>query len=173
MNADTTLFYRYIRSRSNLIYYEYAYSSLTIQLCEEPSIMSIYSIDTDTNNYNSLGNHTHQQEELIARKLRYQYYDITNSEKEDYLNHIHDITYMPDVIFINGPYKIACALHVFLEIDETRHVIINISIINPEYKILFKYFRIENAGTNLTVLQKRLDVMFDMEDLTYYKNFDI
>lgn len=173
MNADTALFYRYIRSRHDLIYYEYAYSSLTIQLCEEPSVMSIHSLDTDKNNYNSIGNHTRQQEELIARKLRYTYYDITNGEKEDYLNNIHDITYMPDVIFINGPYKIACALHVFLEIDEARHVIINISIINPEYKILHKYFIVENIGTNLTVLQKRLDVVFDNKDLEYYKNFDI
>jgi precorrin-6B methylase 2 len=173
MDADTALIYRYIRARPSLIYYEYAYSSLTIQICEEPSIMSIYSIDSDKNNYDSLGNHTRQQEELIARKLRYKYYHIANSEKEQYLNHIHDIMYMPDVIFINGSYRIACALHVFLEIDEARHVIINISIINPEYKILLKYFFVEKAGTNLTVLQKRLDVTFDMEDLEYYKNFDI
>ena len=80
---------------------------------------------------------------------------------------------MPDVIFINGSYKIACALHVFLEIDEARHVIINVSIINPEYKILHKYFIVENVGINLTVLQKRMDVVFDNEDLEYYKNFDI
>ena len=173
MNADTALFYRYIRSRSDLIYYEYAYSSLTIQMCEELCVMSIYSLDADQNNYDSLGNHTRQQEELIARKLRYKYYDITNGEKEEYFNHIHDITYMPDVIFINGPYKIACALHVFLEIDEARHVIINVSIINPEYKILLKYFIVENIGTNLTVLKKRMDVNFDSEDLEYYKNFDI
>jgi precorrin-6B methylase 2 len=135
--------------------------------------MSVYSLDTDKNNYDSLGNHTCQQEELIARKLRYKYYDITNGEKEHYLNYIHEVTYMPDLIFINGSYKIACALHVFLEIDEARHVMINISILNPEYKILLKYFVVEHIGTNLTVLQKRMNVAFNMEDLEYYKNFDI
>ena len=170
MIGDIDIFYRYVRSRPNLIYFEYAYSSLTLKLCEEPNIMSIYTIDSNENNYNSLGNYTNQQNSLIARKLRYKYYDISNNEKLQYLNQIHEITYLPDIIFINGPYKLACALHVFLEIDEARYVIINISTDNPDYYILIKYFHIEYKGHNLSILQKRMDVEFDIYDLAKYEN---
>jgi hypothetical protein len=95
-----------------------------------------------------------------------------NTPKEHYLNYFQHITttfYMPDIVLIDGRFRVACALYTHMAVDDNATILFDDFTDRPFYHDVLKYFHIIETVGRLVVLKKKIDTVIDQADIDQYE----
>lgn len=83
----------------------------------------------------------------------------------------NNVSKTPDVVFVDGRFRVACALESWSNMSEYSKLIVHDYTKRPEYHIIEKYFTKEESAHTLCVFAKRNDVDTDElhKDIEIYK----
>ncbi len=166
-NAEKKTFYKYLDKSIN--YLEYGSGGSTIQALSRKNIKNIYSVESDKEWYNMIldiykNNNIYQKNKIFM----YFYVDLNalpntygypinaniNSMKQ-YANTIESIKNINfDLIFIDGRFRVACALYCLLKIDNNCIVIVDDMVGRDYYNIIYDYYNVIETVGRMVVLKK-------------------
>lgn len=148
------------------IYYEFGSGGSTYKAIHAENITKIYSVESDTAYFNST------MATLVSDKLERIHvsvgaknnlgYPSSSAKYNDwslYFKHIDSIDTIPDLVLIDGRWRVACALHTWMRCDTHTIILFDDYYDRPHYHIVDKYFTtIERVG-RMAVLRKKPEAM--------------
>ena len=174
--TDIQLFYKYL-DKSHC-YFEYGSGGSTYQAYIRDNISKIYSVESDIEWQNKLKNITSNSD-----KINHIYIDInaepnnwgnpgdlaTDEQKQLYSRQItllaDDDKRAIDCVFIDGRFRVACALHTFNTINDDTFVLFDDFIPRRHYHIVMNYYDIIEHASQLVVLKKKKDCIPPSKEL--------
>ncbi len=177
-NVEKALFYKYLLAPTTRTYYEFGSGGSTYKAINAPNIDKIVSMESDTTYYiNTLS-------QLTSPKCERIFVDVGSfnnwgnpalglpkSRYELYFKHISSISWVPDLVLIDGRWRVACALHTWRKIVGTETVVLVDDFQRPEYASILKYFNIIERAGNMVALKARVDIkMIGSEDFDKYES---
>jgi hypothetical protein len=162
----------YLKLPTTKTYYEYGSDNILVA-SNHKNIEKITIIESD--------GQTNYYAKLIAKeneKIDLQYIDVGSYgtlgfPKQfnlglDYYTHIDKLDYVPDVIMINGRWRVECALHAFNKANEDT-IILFYDWDREEYKGIFAAFDLEKVVGKLARLTKKKDEVIPTDALFFYQ----
>lgn len=86
----------------------------------------------------------------------------------DYYTHIDKLNYIPDVIMINGRWRVECALHAFNKANDDT-IILFYDWEKEEYKGIFAAYYLDKVVGKLARLIKKKDEVIPTDALFFYQ----
>lgn len=180
--AETATLMKYLKSRKELFYYEFGSGGSTYVACETPNVKTIWSMESDTAYFEKLSAEPVIKQAINSKKLTYMLaevgcrnnwgHPVPGTPKEHWLNyfqHITDLYYMPDVILIDGRFRVACALYTHMVVDEHATILFDDFTDRSFYHDVLKYFYIIETIGRLVVLKKKINTEIDQADIDQYE----
>lgn len=162
---DKNMFFKYIKNRK--IYFEWGCGGSTFQLSKKKNIKTIYSVESDLEwikKVNSkLKNYQKNKINWIENDLNtesntwgYPSLDCPLKKKIDYSSQILNIKEIPDIILIDGRFRVSCALKSYNIIDLETILVFDDFLNRKYYHIILEYFKIINKTKDncMAILQK-------------------
>jgi len=178
---ERDIFIEYLKSKDQLKYYEFGSGGSTYVACQEKNVSHICSQESDTFFYNKLKKMPVIMN-AMNNKLTYVLTEVgcnnnwgypkEGTPKEKYLPYfrsIRDYTGIPDLVLIDGRFRVACALNTWFIIDEHTIVLFDDFSDRSYYHIVLKYFHVINIVGRMAVFKKNVDVTMDENDLEKYE----
>jgi hypothetical protein len=181
---EIELFKRYIGSARH--YLEFGSGGSTYLASLNPLIEYIASVEGLESWINKCSKLKQIKRLMASNKLAFHYIDYNagddcgkpiNNEKSQMFNVYSDIVtkYAPrtfDTIFIDGRFRVACALKAYDFIDSKARIMFHDYMSRPEYKVIEEFFTVVDSVDSMAVLQKRADINRDNleEYIDYYKD---
>lgn len=176
---ETELFIRCLKSKPNLNYYEFGSGGSTYVACEAKHVRHIWSQESDTAFFKNM-----KKDPVInnATKLTYTLtevgchnnwgYPAKGVLKEQWLPYfrtIRTVDPIPDLILIDGRFRVACALNAWLAVNENTLVLFDDFTDRSHYHATLKYFTIVETVGRMVLLKKNMGVTMDEKDLDMYE----
>lgn len=180
---EREIFMEYLKSKEQLKYYEFGSGGSTYVACEEKNVSHICSQESDTSFFYKL-----QKEPVIInainnKKLTYILTEVgckdnwgypeEDTPKEKYLPYFRTIrayTEIPDIVLIDGRFRVACALNTWFIINESTIILFDDFTDRSYYHITLKYFHVLKTVGRMVVLKKKIDVRMDENDIEKYES---
>ena len=86
-----------------------------------------------------------------------------------YFRTIRTVDPIPDLVLIDGRFRVACALNAWLAVDTHTLVLFDDFTNRPHYHTVLKYFTIVETVGRMVLLKKYMDVTMDEKDLDKYE----
>lgn len=173
--AEKRLFYKFLYSPDTRFYYEFGSGGSTYKAIRAPNIERIVSMESDTSYYIST------QGLLSAPKCERILIEVGAkndwgnplpglplSQYELYFKHIDSIGVAPDLVLIDGRWRVACALHAWAKCSARTVLLVDDSQ-RAEYAGILKYFVVIDSAGDMVALKARPDVVIDPEDFRKYE----
>jgi 16S rRNA G966 N2-methylase RsmD len=181
-NEEKNTFYKYLDKSIN--YLEYGSGGSTIQALSRKNIKNIVSVESDkewhnmileiyknNNNLNKNNNFIYFYVELNALPNTYGYpINASYNNMKQYANTIENIKDIKfDLIFIDGRFRVACALYCLKHIDNNCIVIVDDIVGRDYYNIIYDYYTVIETIGRMVVLKKK-NILPDNSILQQYTN---
>jgi hypothetical protein len=173
--AEKRLFYKFLHSPETRFYYEFGSGGSTYKAIRAPNIERIVSMESDTAYYIStqgLLSAPKCERILIEVGARNNWGnplpDLPLSQYELYFKHIDSIGAAPDLILIDGRWRVACALHAWAKCS-ARTVVLVDDFQRAEYADILKYFTVIDSVGSMVALKANPDIVIDTEDFRKYE----
>lgn len=168
-NKEIELLSKYMNIAN--IYFEFGSGGSTNFAINTKNIKKIYSIDTDKKWLDKF-NH---------KKLYKKYIDIgpvksfgnpkNESKKKNwmlYSDSISDIVETPDMVLIDGRFRVACGLKTWLKSNNNTNILIHDFTNREHYHILLNFYEIKESEDTLVVMNKK-ETNIDINEI--YENY--
>ncbi len=140
-----------------------------------PNIKTIHSVDSTIEWINQA-----QKDNNVKEKVTFHYVDINadphnwGQPKDEskiqawpnYSSALQNLSYYPDMVFIDGRFRVACALKSIENIRDDSYLIIHDYVNRPQYHIIEKYFQRKDEADTLCILKKKKNI--DMDEVSWY-----
>ena len=181
-NEEKKTFYKYLDKSIN--YLEYGSGGSTIQALSRKNINKIVSVESDKEWYNMIldiyknndfnkknDNFIYVHIELNALPNTYGYPINANyNNMKQYANMIGSIKDIKfDLIFIDGRFRVACALYCLKHIDDNCIVIVDDMVGRDYYNTIYMYYNVIETVGRMVVLKKK-NILPDDNILEKYTN---
>ena len=160
----------YLKLPTTKSYYDYGSKTFLIPL-NYNNIETIELMESDEQQHLTNQN-------IIDNKLKLHYVDVDSYGMDgfpkqfhmglDYYTHIDKLDYVPDVIMINGRWRVECALHVFNKATEDT-IILLYDYDKPEYRGIYAAYHIESVVDNLARITKKKDEVIPKDAFFFYQ----
>ena len=171
---DKKLFYDYLNK--SRYYFEYGSGGSTYQACIRNNILKVYSVESDLEWHNKIKNSTLKQ---YNNKINYMYANLntlpntwgdpgpncTDLQKKSYSDKIKLLSSEEqkkiDIVFIDGRFRVACALKCHKLINNNCIVIIDDFFKRTHYHKVLDYYNIINKTNDdrmVFLIKKNIDV---------------
>ena len=147
--AEQGLFYKYLYSPGTRFYYEFGSGGSTYKAIHAPNITRVISMESDTSYYIST------LPQLSAPHCERIFVDVgaynnwgnpaagvPKSRYELYFKHIDSVPVLPDLVLIDGRWRVACALHIALRCVGAGTVVLVDDFQRSEYAAILDYYDI-------------------------------
>ena len=148
-NKDIKLFYKYLDKATH--YFEFGSGGSTYQSSLRDNIKSITSIESDREWFTFIDNKKISKLNLIYNDLEAETdnygYPGSDCSQQKMINYSSQILYVkqkPDLILVDGRFRVACALKSFY-IDDC-FIALDDFLDRPDYHILLEFFDIVNKS---------------------------
>jgi predicted RNA methylase len=151
--------------------FEFGCGGSTSLMCDIKNIKTIHSVDSDKNWINRV-------KKQVGEKVNFHFIDINAdpsnfghpkdqskiSEWPNYSSVLKNLSnYYPDLIFIDGRFRVACALKSIEKMKPYSYLIIHDYHPSRNYNIIEKWFKKIDSAGNLCVFTKKESI--DMEQV--------
>lgn len=157
--AEKAMFLKYLYNPAVKFYYEFGSGGSTYKAIGAPNIEQIISIESDTSYYlSTLTMLTDPKCERIFVDVNsfnnwgYPSTDTPQSKYELYFKHIKSLSIEPDLILIDGRWRVACALHAWEKSGDHTVIIVD-DFQRAEYKHILNHYNIIEATGNSVALR--------------------
>ena len=160
---DIKIFRKYLEKGNRCFEFGCGYS--TLYIAKIPNIEKVISIENNIEWFEKIEQKI--EDEKMGDIIQLKYIDTDSDHSswgfpksknlKKFRNYYtsYDIEFKADTIFIDGRFRISCALDILDKIDTTIWVIIDDFSNRPEYHVLLKYYEKEECGKILVVLKKK------------------
>lgn len=161
---EKALFYKHLYAAETRFYYEFGSGGSTFKAIHAPNIARIVSLESDTSYYiNTLP-------QLTAPKCERIFVDvdcfnnwgnpaagIPKSRYELYFKHFDSVSPLPDLVLIDGRWRVACALHVWMRSAAAagKTLVLVDDFQRAEYSTILDYFDVVERAGNMVALRPR------------------
>jgi hypothetical protein len=172
-DKERDLFLSYLHRPSTRFYYEFGSGGSTAAAIAAPNVQKIISMESDTGFYESTA--TALQSEKCTRIL----VEVGcrnnwgNPEKGHdgslYFTHIDSLSEVPDLLLVDGRWRVACALHAWHKMNADSVLLFDDFVGRAFYYSVAPYFEtIETVG-RIVALRKRASVTPLPDLISFYE----
>jgi len=160
--AEKALFYKYLYATNIHTYYEFGSGGSTYKAIHAPNIEKIVSMESDTSYFLST------LSKLSAPKCERIFVDVESynnwgnpgphvpkSRYELYFKHIDSLPWTPDLVLIDGRWRVACALHTWARVAGKHTILLVDDFQRIEYAAILDYFEIVERAGNMVAMRPR------------------
>lgn len=140
------------------IYFEFGSGGSTDLAINKKNIKKIYSVDTDEKWLDKFNNDKLKKIYIDVGPVGKLGVPLNNNKKQNwelYSRSINDIIDIPDLILIDGRFRVACGLQSWLKITNKTNVIIHDFKKRKNYHILLEFYNVIKSENQLIVLNKK------------------
>ena len=176
---EQAMFEKYLDLPTTKTYYEYGSGGSTIIAAIKPNIEQVITVESDQKYYNMLKESIHKvkrfKEKIIVHYVDVGCYDGAGYPPEfnfglDYYTHIDKLEYVPDVILIDGRWRVECAFHVFKKATEDTVILLH-DFEREEYKGIWACYDLFEVEGRLARIVKKKDEKIP-DDAIFFFQFD-
>lgn len=175
---DLQLFYRYLDRATN--YFEFGSGGSTYQASIRAGIQSVHSVESDPGWFGKMS------KTLAGNcKVRMTYVNMntqpntwgapgprsTLAQWLNYSNQILDEKENPDLILIDGRFRVACCLKSYDKVADNGYIIFDDFLDRPHYHVVLAYFDVidKTVDKRMVVLRKKPGVVIPAELVRKYE----
>jgi hypothetical protein len=178
LKHDLEMFYKYLKTATH--YFEFGSGGSTIQASLQPTIQSIYSVESDVEYYKKLNTLLSSKEtihllcfDLHAKPNTWGFPGPT-SNQADWIRYSSSFNSLEtsvlskiDLILIDGRFRVACALKCFEALSDTCIILFDDFLNRSIYKIVLDYYTIieQTSDATMVCLKKKLNCEKPSEEL--------
>ena len=165
---ETEMFKKYVR-KSN-IYFEFGLGGSTVFACKSKNIKKVFCVESDRNWIRKV------KSEISECSITFMYVNINANPNRwgrpidkskiknwpKYSSAILEIEYIPDLVLIDGRFRVACAINAFKVIHNDGIILIH-DYNRKGYHVVEKFLKPIRYAGNLQAFRKRKNV--DMKEL--------
>lgn len=159
-NAEKKTFYSYLRKGTH--YYEFGSGGSTVAACNSNNILSVTSVESDTTFYEKMCAYFNPKPE----KLTFRFIDVgckgnwgypsPTCPQSTYEQYYKSIDGNPDLVLIDGRFRVACALATWFAIDAAAIVLFDDFFDRSFYHAVLDYYNVLERSGRMAVLQKKM-----------------
>ncbi len=171
---ERELFLSYLHRDTTHFYYEFGSGGSTAAAIAAPNVQKIVSMESDTAFYESTA------AALVSEKCERVLVEVGcrnnwgNPEKgydgSLYFTHIDSLSEVPDLILVDGRWRVACALHAWQKMGAESVLLFDDFVGRQFYYVVLPYFETLQTVGRIVVLKKRDNVMPPPELVSFYEN---
>lgn len=173
-NQETKLLAKYLSMCTN--YVEFGCGGSTYMASRFANIENIYSIEASQEWVEKIKKNFYIKRRLDYNKLIIDYVDINGDDKnwsapknkskidnwKNYYNPWSKILFKPDVILVDGRFRVACILNALKNIDENCYILIHDYKQRYNYHIIEQFVDIIEKNSTLYVFKKKNCIDIDL-----------
>jgi len=176
---EQAMFEKYLDLPTTKTYYEYGSGGSTIVAAIKPNIEQVITVESDRKYYDmmlmSLQKVKRFKEKIIVHYVDVGCYDNAGYPPEfnfglNYYTHIDKLEYVPDVILIDGRWRVECAFHVFRKATEDTIILLH-DFEREEYKGIWACYDLFEVEGKLARIVKKKDEKIP-DDAIFFFQFD-
>ena len=159
-DTEKKAFYKYLKQGT--CYYEFGSGGSTVVACNSNNILSVVSAESDTTFYEKMCTHFSPK----PAKLAFRFIDVgckgnwgypsPSCPRSTYERYYKSIDGNPDLVLIDGRFRVACALYTWFAVDGAAIVLFDDFFDRPFYHVVLEYYNVLEKAGRLAVLQKKL-----------------
>lgn len=173
-NEEIKLLAKYLSMCTN--YLEFGCGGSTYMASRFVNIKNIYSIEASLEWSEKIKNNFYIKRRLDNNKIIIDYVDINGNDKnwsvpknkakidnwKDYYNPWSKILFKPDIILVDGRFRVACVLHALKHISDSCHILIHDYKERHQYHIIENFLDIVERSNTLYIFKKKkfIDMTF-------------
>jgi hypothetical protein len=148
---ERDFFLSFLHRPSTRLYYEFGSGGSTAEACRSPNVEQVYSMESDTGFYESTLlelTSNKLQRTLVEVGCRNNWgYPAPGQDGSLYFSQIDALDSVPDLILVDGRWRVACALHAWAKMGPSSVLLFDDYYGRPHYFAVAPYFeKIGSAG---------------------------
>lgn len=160
-DSEITLFKTFLNKTN--IYFEYGCGGSTILASSYNNISKIYTVESDSEWLNKIQNTSTKiiPLHIDLGKTKSLGYPVSKNKTTNWTNYssiIQNISEVPDLILIDGRFRVACGIQSFIKIQNTNSIVLIHDYQREHYHILNDLYSTIEYSEKLFALKPKVDI---------------